>query len=288
MVDSDSGNSRVMSGFSLSDSEFQSIRSFVYDKFGINLTEEKRGLVLSRLQKVLRQRGFSDFSSYFDFVKSDKSGQAVSEMINRISTNHTFFFREQEHFDFFKQTFLPDISRELEAKRSCDLRIWSAGCSSGEEPYTLIILLLEFFGMRYSNWQAGVLATDISANVLEHAQRGIYTGDRLTKTPPEFVRKYFDQISPEQWQVKEKLRREVTFRRFNLMSERFPFKRPFHCIFCRNVMIYFDNETRKKLVKKYYDMLEPGGYLFIGHSESLGRDNGLFQYVMPALYRKEA
>jgi chemotaxis protein methyltransferase CheR len=150
----------------------------------------------------------------------------------------------------------------------------------------LLILLQEFFGASYGRWQAGLLATDISQRALAAAQAGIYSEDRLAALPKEWRSKYFRQIAPGQWQAVESLRKEATIRRLNLMNPQFPFKHPFQIIFCRNVMIYFDQPTRDNLVQKFHRALEPGGYLFIGHSETLGREQSLFQYLQPAAYRK--
>jgi chemotaxis protein methyltransferase CheR len=271
----------------LSTEEFKAIRTLVYDRFGINLTDQKRNLVIGRLQKVLRQHGFSSFSEYVEFLQKEESGESLSELIDRISTNHTFFFREPEHFRFLSQVFLPDIRKRQETKKDFDVRIWSAGCSSGEEPYSIAITLREFFQEDYGRWQAGVLATDISSHVLRHAQRAIYPEERLSRTPADLRRRYFEEIGDGNVRVIDTVQRDVTFRRLNFMMAAFPFKRPFHLISCRNVMIYFDAETRAELTRKFHDVLEPGGYLFIGHSESLGREHGYFEYVQPAVYRRK-
>jgi chemotaxis protein methyltransferase CheR len=271
----------------ISDAEFQAIRTLVYDRFGINLTEQKRSLVIGRLQKVLRRHGFSTYQQYLGFLSEDRTGEAISELINQISTNHTFFFREPEHFHFLVKTALPEIIGELERKQELDLRIWSAGCSSGEEPYTIAIVLREFFGLGYSAWRAGVFATDISADVLKRAGEGIFPVERLTKTPEPIRKKYFRRLSENQYAVNDEIRKDVTFRRFNLMRPDFPFKKPFHLISCRNVMIYFDAVTRSELTRKFHRSMAPGGYLFIGHSETLGRDDECFDYVCPAIYRRK-
>ena len=278
---------RAIGSPELTDAEFEAIRGLVYERFGINLTEQKRNLVVGRLQKVLRQRKLETFAEYVDLVAKDSSGEALSELIDRISTNHTFFFREPEHFRFLSERALPEICAGLEARRDRDLRIWSAGCSSGEEPYTIAIVLREHFGREYDKWRAGVLATDISSHVLRHAERAIFPAERLAKTPAEYRAKYFRTLDEERVEVVESIRREVTFRRLNFMSPAFPFKKKFHLIFCRNVMIYFDAPTRTELVRKFHEAIEPGGYLLIGHSESLGRDDTYFTYVQPAVYRKK-
>jgi chemotaxis protein methyltransferase CheR len=264
--------------------EFSAIRQLIYDRIGINLTEQKKSLLVGRLQKLVRSMGFTNFKQYYDYVVADKSGKALDELSNRISTNHTFFYRENDHFEYFAKVVLPEIKRKHELSGDKDLRIWCAAASSGEEPYTIVITMKEFFKNEYSQWNAGLLATDISANALNAAVKGVFTKERVKGVPPNILSKYFKQNGRE-WEISNDLKREVTYRRFNLMNKTFPFKKPFDVIFCRNVMIYFDKETRDTLVKKFYDCTRPGGYLFIGHSESLGRD-GEYQYVQPAVYRK--
>ncbi len=268
----------------LTDAEFDEIRRMVYDRLGINLTEQKRSLVVGRLQKLLREHGLRNFADYIRYVREDHTGSAFDELANRISTNHTFFYREPAHFDFFRKQVLPEV-RERHA-RDRDIRIWCAGCSSGEEPYTMVIEMMEFFGREYAKWNAGVLATDISSRVLDLAARGIYGEERLREVPKNVLSRYFEKQEAGEWQVREFVRREVTFRRLNLMNEKFPFRKPFDLILCRNVMIYFDQPTRNALVQRYYDNTVNGGYLFIGHSETLGRGETLYNYVQPAVYRK--
>lgn len=270
----------------ITDEEFKQLRELVYKNIGINLTEEKRNLLMGRLQKILRSRGFSNFNSYYNFVISDKTGDALSELANSISTNHTFFYREKDHFEFFLNHVLPEFAERLYKEGTYDFRMWSAGCSSGEEPYNLIMLMKEFFGNDYKKWDAGILATDISEKALNTARQAIYSDDRIRYLPDSYKKKYLKKIDATNWVVNEDVKKEVTFRRFNLMNEVFPFKKKFHVIFCRNVMIYFDEQTRITLVDKFYNLLVPGGYLFIGHSETLKREVHEFQFVMPALYRK--
>lgn len=279
------GSSQIATMMSITDEEFGRIRSLVYSKFGINLTEQKRSLVVGRLQKLVRQRGMHSFQEYITYVMGDTSGEALDTLVNRISTNHTFFFREKEHFNFLQQVVLPEITGCIGSAKK-DFRLWCAACSSGEEAYGLMMTLIEYFGSAFSQWDAGILATDISANVLGIAKRGVYPSDRVKDVPASVKSKFFRKKSEEEWEVSERLRNEVTFRRLNLMNKQFPFKRKFHVIFCRNVMIYFDQETRESLVQRFYDSLEPGGYLFIGHSETIRRESSRFNYVRPAVYRK--
>ncbi|MGL6193945.1 MAG: CheR family methyltransferase [Thermoguttaceae bacterium] len=271
----------------ITDAEFKAIRDLVYSRFGIQLTDQKKSLVVSRLQKILRERGVKTFKEYYDHLVSDKSDKAISELANQITTNHTFFFRESDHFDFFRDTILPDMVARHKAKHDNDLRIWCAAASSGEEPYTILITMLEYFGADYSNWNAGLLCTDISEKALTAAKRGLYDQTRMQGIPPAYLKKYF-QKEGENWAVSDQLKKEAVIRRFNLMNKKFPFKKPFDCIWCRNVMIYFDLPTKLELVNKMYDLTVPGGYLLIGHSETLGRDQTKWKYVKPAVYIKEA
>lgn len=270
----------------INDKEFSQIRTLVYDRFGINLTEQKRSLVIGRLQKLLRDEGFSSFATYYEAVARDNTGASLDKLVNRISTNYTYFNREHAHFDFFVQQLLPSLSDRLKKRNNRDLRIWSAGCSSGEEPYMLALLMMEFLGNEYSLWNSGVLATDISDQVLTKAKFGRYGDDQVERIPTQHKFKYFARQKDGGWMVNEMLKKQVTFRRFNLMNKQFPFKSPFQVIFCRNVMIYFDEQTRACLVKRFYNSLEPGGYLFIGHSETMGRKQDDFKYIMPAVYQK--
>jgi chemotaxis protein methyltransferase CheR len=176
--------------------------------------------------------------------------------------------------------------KEHKAKKNNDLRLWCAAASSGEEPYTLIITLLEYFGMDYNNWDCGLLATDISEKALVAARRGVYDQARLQGVPPSIVNKYFKKTE-EGFEVIDKVKKEVIIRKFNLMSERLPFRKQFDCIWCRNVMIYFDTPTKHALVNRMYQQTVNGGYLLIGHSETLARDQTRWKYVKPAVYRKE-
>ncbi len=277
---------RSMDFIDIREDEFVAISSLVYNHFGINLTDEKRTLVTGRLQKILRRLHLRSFKEYYDFVVADTSGEAISELVNVLSTNHTFFGREKDHFDFFQKRVLDEVVARERQAGSNEIRIWSAGCSTGEEPYTLAMLMMEYFGPQYKSWSAGVLATDISAQALEKAKSGIYTEDRLTALPDLLKHKYFRKLPDGDWEVREFLRQEVTFRRFNLMNAQFPFKKPFDVIFCRNVMIYFDNPTREALVDRFYDFTSRNGYLFIGHSETLKRETMKYKYIMPAVYKK--
>jgi len=277
----------VLSGLmTITDKEFNSIREIVYDRFGITLSDAKRSLVVGRLQKIIRSLGFNTFKQYYDYLIMDKTGQSLNTLVNRITTNHTFFNRENAHFDYFRTNVLPELTELLNLQKSRDIRIWCAGCSSGEEPYMLAMIMLEYFSGKYERWNAGVLATDISEHALDKAKAGIYADENIEHLPA-FAKKYFNRTGEDRWCISDSVKKEVTFRRFNLMNETFPFKNPFHIIFCRNVMIYFNQETRHTLITKFHRNLVSGGHFFIGHSESLGRTQSLYEYIMPAAYRKQ-
>ena len=268
----------------ITDKEFNDLSSFVKKFYGINLTDKKKTLVMTRLNFVLIKYDVNNFAEYIDMIKKDTSGNLVSEFLDRITTNHTFINREPVHFKYLRDVVIPFIE-EFEGKKR-DMRIWSAGCSNGSEPYTIAMIINEYFGKKKHLWNTDVLATDLSEDILRRARQGVFVKDDLTKVPFDWQRKYFKRYDEENYEIIEDIRKDIIFRRLNLMNE-FPFKKKFHLIFCRNVMIYFDNETKYKLVNKFYDCLEDGGYLFIGHSETINKADTKFKYIMPAIYRKE-
>ena len=264
--------------------EFNLLREILSERFGIELKEEKRALVESRLGKVLQARGMDSLSEYLEVVLQDTSGELERELAEKLTTNHTYFLREEEHFHFFSNTVLPWLSGTV---RDRDLRIWSAGCSSGEEAYTLAMVMADFFNYSWGEWNTKLLATDISTAILEKATTAINPEESLEKMPNRWKKLYFNRLNNGTVQVGERIRDELIFRHLNLNEPRFPFKRKFHVIFCRNVMIYFNMQMKQELIRKFYQWTEPGGYLFIGHSESLGRNTMGYQYIKPSIYRKE-
>jgi len=268
----------------ITDKEFRKLAEYIKANYGVNLFQ-KKALVVGRLQNYITQSNFGSFSDYYGYIESDKTGKAAATLINRVTTNHTFFMREPEHFEYFKNTVLPGlVTREYARK---DLRIWSAGCSTGEEAYTLAMVIADHFGADKGRWDTKILATDISTRALEKAVEGEYPNEGLESLPEKWRRDYFTRLSDEKSIIADKIKSEVIFRKFNLMEEVFPFRKKFHVIFCRNVMIYFDSKARKELADKFYEFMESGGYLFIGHSESLNREETKFKHVLPAVYRKD-
>lgn len=275
-----------MTTMSLTTREFQLISKLVYSRFGINLGENKRTLIIERLQKAVRGGGFTSFKEYYDYVVSDPTGAGLLNLIDKISTNHTYFFREQNHFDFLKSDALPRLIEEKMRQGTRDFRFWSAGCSSGEEAYSLAISLADYFGSDLGKWGIGILATDISVSVLEKAKAGVYSDNQLSAISPAVKRRFFQPAGGGLWSVTPEIRNMVLFRRLNLMNPSYPFKNSFDVIFCRNVMIYFDEPTREGLIERFHRFTAAGGYLFVGHSESLSRQHQFFRYIKPAIYQK--
>lgn len=267
----------------LTDKDFTRLKDYMYRNFGIDLSQ-KRTLIEGRLSTVVQRKGYQSFEQYIDNLLKDQSGEEVSVLVSRLTTNFTYFMREEEHFHFLKDVILPNAVPKIRDKNLC---IWSAGCSSGEEPYTIAMNLDDYFKFDKHGLDTRVLATDISQNVLKKAMEGIYTYDRINQLPAEWAKKYFRKLGDSRYQITPELRKEVIFREFNLMTPAFKFRHKFHVIFCRNVMIYFDKETRERLARKFYDALLPGGYLIIGMSETLVNSNTGFQYVKPSIYQKK-
>lgn len=266
---------------SMNDKDFERLTGYIKQRYGINLTS-KRTLVEGRLVNVVIRKGFKDYTSYLNNAFSDKTGKEIKEILNILTTNHTFFMREPKHFLYFQKNVLPYLEDKVRDK---DLRIWSAGCSTGEEPYTLTMIIDEYFGAKKYNWDTKILATDISERALGTALKGRYLQEQIDSLPQLWKVNYLDKTSESEYEIKHRIKDEVIFRQFNLLDD-YPFKREFHVIYCRNVMIYFDYETKMKLVQKFYKCLEPGGYLFIGHSESINVNDSKFKYVIPSVYRK--
>jgi len=264
------------------DEEFSSLTGYLQTNFGIDLSK-KRELVEGRLNNYILHKGLTDYKSYLHLLYSDKTGQEVSNVINYLTTNYSYFMREWESMRFFRDEILPDLKAK---NRDRDLRIWSAGCSTGEEPYTLAMLMDDFFDRERGLWDKKVLATDISQKVLSKAEQGCYDSAAMEEVPMDWKRKFFDVQPDHTYRVKPNLMKEVLFRRFNLAEEIFPFKKKFHVIFCRNVMIYFNAQTKSALVDKFYNVTEPGGYLIIGQSESIDKSRTTYRYIRPSIFKR--
>ncbi|MGA2269938.1 MAG: protein-glutamate O-methyltransferase CheR [Bryobacteraceae bacterium] len=261
--------------------EFEQFRRLAYEKFGLDLRSGKESLVSARLGKKIRELNFRSFQEYYRHVTEDRTGEALIAMIDALTTNHTGFFRESAHFEFLRKTILPGL-RERDR-----IAIWSAACSTGEEPYTIAFCLLEELG-EAALAKVRILATDISTRVLASARRATYPAECFDGIPAHRFHRYLLQ-GEQRWKgwyrVKPEVQAVVEFRRLNLM-EQFAHLGLFSVIFCRNVMIYFDKATQQDVANRLAGCLEPGGYLLIGHSESLNSVDHPLRYVQPTIYRK--
>jgi len=264
----------------ISDAEFKSVADFVYGRYGIDLSK-KRQLVEGRLSQTIRERGLGSFDEYMQLLRNDREGDEITHFLNRITTNHSYFARELKHFEFLMDHALPF----LEKNRSRELRIWSAGCSAGQEAYNIAMVMDQYFGSRKSQWDTRILATDISINVLDKARQAVYAEDNIKDLPPAWKSKYLNKLPDGTVQVNETIRKEVIFKIFNLMDP-FVYKKPFDIIFCRNVMIYFDQETRDALVDKFFKATANDGFFMIGHSEVLDRERSGYKFLRPSIFQK--
>ena len=265
---------------SISDEDFRKLTNFIKSQYGITL-QQKRQLVTSRLSSMLSEQGYTSFSEFVDQLLKEKDPQKMEQVLNRLTTNYTFFMRETDHFDFFSKVILPELVRKYQRKKS--LAIWSAGCSSGEEPYNLSMYIKDYLGTQAAQWDTRILATDISQKALAAAKKGIY---EVPDTVPEsWRRKYFQRTEGNRYAVSPEIRSNVIFQTFNLMDP-IKFRTKFDVIFCRNVMIYFDQPTKDALVRRFYDATVPGGYLMISHSENLSKD-APYITVAPSTFQKK-
>ncbi len=267
----------------MTEDEFLRMFRFMKERYGINL-ERKKEIIQGRLDNYIRTEGFYNYHEYMNAIEKDITGDLERELVNILTTNHTFFMREFEHFDFLRQVVLPELRKKEEASK--DLCIWCGAASTGQEPYMLAMLLKDFFGLEQNSWDTKILATDISTEVLKQAMEGRYTSEQVMSLPENWKRRFLRSISGGQYEITGELKEEVIFRQFNLMDP-FPFKRKMHIVFLRNVMIYFDKETKQELIRKVYDAMAPGGYLFIGRTEAIDRNATDFELVQPSVFRKK-
>jgi chemotaxis protein methyltransferase CheR len=267
----------------LTEKQFKKISGIVYQLCGIHLKEGKEALVRARLMKRLRALGMESFDTYIHFIESDAGSRELEMMVDVMTTNKTSFFREPAHFDYLRDHVLPGAQRRR-------MRFWTAACSSGEEPYSLAIFIREAVP-DVDLKDVKILATDISTRMLEKARQAAYPKESLREIPGHLAQKYFikqpkvDAAAPSMYRLKDPVLAMVRLARLNLI-DKWPMKGPFDVIFCRNVMIYFDRPTQQRLINRFWNYLEPGGYLFVGHSEGLSAISHKFQYVRPAVYKK--
>ena len=264
----------------ITDADFHRLVQFIHSNYGIDLSK-KRQLITSRLSQSLKSRGYHDFKSFLEHLFTTQDPQDLELVLNKLTTNYTYFLREKDHFTFFENTVLPELERRHQRDRN--LAIWSAGCSSGEEPYTLSMYLKDYFGPQAPQWDTRILATDISQQAMAKARAAVYQPP--ADMPAAWLHRYFiKEKAGTEYTVAPIIRDNVIFRTFNLMDP-IKFRLKFDVIFCRNVMIYFDQKTQDDLVRRFHGAMNPNAYLFISHSESLGQ-TPLFRMVAPAVYRR--
>lgn len=273
----------------LNDAEFQELVTIIYDKTRIQMSEHKRALVSSRISKRIRALKLKSFAEYIDYVKNSSDTEELTNFINAVTTNKTDFFREIKHFEYMKNTFLPLWEQAFKEGRVNNLRIWSAACSTGEEPYTIGMTLHEYFGDRYDKYDIKILASDIDTNVLAHARTGIYKDETVDPIPDNILKKYFLKGTGKNdglYKVKNILQKDLFFRQLNFKDHDFDIHTKFDLIFCRNVIIYFDKEFQKELFTKFYGYMKEDSFVFIGHSETLFGISDKFKYVSSNIYKK--
>lgn len=273
------GDARAFSPLQISDADFRRMVDFMKSNYGIDLSQ-KRQLITGRLSPTIRKLGYNSFSDFVTHLMEKKDDDEITLILNKLTTNYTFFMREQEHLDLFRRRIIPDLVRRHQ--RDKILSIWSAGCSSGEEPYNISMYLFDYLGAQAKDWDTRILATDISDKALTTAKKGTY---ELPDTiPAEWRKKYFVANADGTYTVSKAVRDNVIFQNFNLMNP-IRFRRKFDVIFCRNVMIYFDQPTKDALVRRFYDATVPEGYLLISYSENLGQ-NTPYRRLATATFQK--
>ncbi len=258
--------------------DFIKIRNLIYEKAGIFFETKKIYFVSKRLENRLTTLKIDDFSQYYNLLKyEDRSGEELQNFINLLTTNETYFFRESAQLDVFLRYCLPEIAELKKQRGQNQIRIWSAGCSSGEEPYTIAIMLVEHF-KRLSEFNIEITATDIDTNILQQAKSGEYNERSLKDVAPDIINKYFSRNSNGLFKLSDRIKQMVRFGHLNLFDhQKMRLIRNIDFIFCRNVLIYFDDFSRKEVVANFYDSLNPGGYIYLGHAESVSRINTAFQ-----------
>lgn len=266
----------------LTNEDFFLLHTYVRQHYGIDL-HKKKLLISSRLSAPVAQLGYTSFHEYVQDIISGRRPDLINPMLARLTTNYTYFMREEVHFRFLQQTVLPMLEQKHKNDRC--ISIWSAGCSSGEEPYTMSMYLLDYFRDKGS-WDTRILATDLSNDMLFRASQPVYNEENLSSLPPVWKKRYFVKGSDGLYRITSELRSNVLFREFNLMDP-IHFRKKFDLICCRNVMIYFDQQVKEDLVRRFYQATVPGGYLFIGHSEGLNRNSCPYEYIQPAIYQKK-
>lgn len=262
----------------LTNHDFLRLKNYMYNNYGINL-ENKRTLIETRLLLIVKKLGFTDFKSYIDNLMKDSTGEQASIIVEKLTTNFTYFMREEQHYEFLKNEIL------MKKPRMGSIKIWSAASSTGEEPYCIAMLSSSVFG-KAAKCKVSITASDISNNVLKQAKAGIYSEEKISKLPISWKKSFLRKVNEKSYMIDESVKQLIDFKYFNLNNSLGWEKNKYDVIFCRNVMIYFDTPTKQRLIKRLYDSLKPGGYLIIGMSENLSNLKTDFQRVKPSVYIK--
>ena len=272
----------------ITEGEFRLIRDLIFKEVGINLASHKKALVMARLAKRLRALGLRKYGEYYDFLKKDESGQELIQMIDLISTNETRFFREPQQFEYLQHTIIPQLQREAaDGSRDRVLRVWSAACSMGHEPYTIAMVLKEHL-CKNTNWRVEIIASDISTRVLQQARDGVWDIRAAEQIPQHYLKRYMRRGTNAQigkMRASPELRSMIRFERINLNHAKYDVPGQFDLIFCRNALIYFNQQAKVDIVNRLLDRLTPGGFFFLGHAESLANISKRATNVIPAVYQ---
>lgn len=276
----------------LSDDEFDKISKLIYQETRITMGDHKKALVTSRLSKRIKALDVDNFTGYINYLNSAGGKEELVNFINSVTTNKTDFFRENKHFEYMKSTFLPNWEKLYKEGSAKNLRIWSAACSSGEEPYSILMTLHEYFGSRFNDYDIKVLATDVDTNVLAHGDRGVYREDVVLPIENNLLKKYFfrsklvNNMDERKYKVKDILKKNLYYRPLNFKDNDYDIHSEFDLIFCRNVIIYFDKEFQTHLFHKLHGYMKNDSFIFIGHSETLFNLSDKFEYVTSNIYKK--
>lgn len=264
------------------DEEFNLFRDLIMKKVGIYYADSKKILIYSRLRSRVKELGLSCFKEYYNYIMKDFSGKELIYITNKLTTNYTYFMRENSHFEFLIKTAFPKLEKSINTFKK--VKIWCAGCSTGEEPYILAMYVNKYFAGK--NIKIEIIASDISRNALNVAKRGVYELEKVSKVPEEFIFTNFMRLNQDEYAVRNNIKQLIKFSYLNLNGDDFSVIGTPHIIFCRNVMIYFDNPTKEKLINKFYDITDDNGYLIISHSESLNSIKSKYKLVSPSIYVK--
>lgn len=267
---------------SLTTADFDRLAAILRREVGIELGETKQSLLLARLGSLMRTLGLHSYGQLANAIDQDPNGPLMLELVNRLSTNHTYFNREERHFNFLREVLVPHWREQLRRGPRTRIRVWSAACSTGEEAYNIAMTLADDADMRT---RSRVLGTDIASGAIETARRGRYSPRALEKLAPNWRARYIKE-TPDGGEIIPQIKDMIVFRRMNLVRERFPFRNSFDLVFCRNVLIYFHEDRRKEVLEKLVRSVEPDGYLVVGHSETVDRNHFGLSYVQPGVYKR--